>query len=133
MNEKKVKKLINLAKKARKNSYAPYSDFPVGAALLSREGEIFTGSNIENVSYGLSNCAERTAIFKAVSEGFTKFKAIAVVADTQRPIPPCGSCRQVIYEFGENITIIMSDLNNQYTKKRIIELLPGGFARKDIR
>ncbi|MEJ6952024.1 cytidine deaminase [Natronospora cellulosivora (SeqCode)] len=133
MDDKEIIKLIKEAKKARANAYSPYSKFPVGAALLTKEGKIFSGVNIENASYGLSNCAERTAIFKALSEGYKDFTAIAVIADTERPVPPCGSCRQVIYEFAENLTIIMSNLNYQYKKMSIRDLLPGAFNRKDIK
>ena len=96
--DKKIAHLLEIAIKARENSYSPYSNFAVGAALLCKNGEIYTGANIENVSYGLTNCAERTAIFKAVSEGNRDFDTILVVADTERPVPPCGACRQVILE-----------------------------------
>ena len=132
MDEIKINELIEKAKDARQYSYSPYSDFPVGAALLTKEGKIFTGSNVENAAYGLSNCAERTAIFKAISEGFKDFIAMAVVADTVRPVPPCGSCRQVIQEFGEDILIIMANLNDDYYKKEIKDLLPGAFNRRDM-
>ena len=100
MKEKEIQRLINRAIVARETSYSPYSHFGVGAALLCEDGRIYEGCNIENASYGLTNCAERTAIFKAVSEGQTKFKALAVVADTEGPCAPCGACRQVISEFG---------------------------------
>jgi cytidine deaminase len=132
MNEKTIRELIKKAEFARKNSYSPYSNFSVGAALLTEGGQIFTGCNIENVSYGLSNCAERTAIFKAVSEGYRNFKAIAVVADTENPVPPCGACRQVINEFGENILVIMANLKGDYKEIISRELLPGAFNREDI-
>ena len=96
MTELEIQKLMDCAIKARENAYSPYSHFAVGAALLCEDGTLFEGCNIENASYGLTNCAERTAIFKAVSEGHIKFKALAVVADTEGPCAPCGACRQVL-------------------------------------
>ncbi|MFW6022755.1 MAG: cytidine deaminase [Halanaerobiaceae bacterium] len=132
MNSEEILELINIAKEARKYSYSPYSDFPIGAALLTNDGDVFTGTNVENASYGLTNCAERTAIFKAVSEGFKKFKAIAIVADTERPVPPCGTCRQVIQEFGNDINVIMANLKGDYQCYTINKLLPAAFERKDM-
>ena len=131
MDEKEIINLIQMAKNAREYSYSPYSDFPVGAALLCEDGTIYTGTNIENASYGLSNCAERTAVFKAVSEGKGEFKAIAVVADTERPVPPCGACRQVIQEFGEDVEVIIANLKGDYRflHKRTAA---GAFSRKDL-
>jgi len=119
--------VINAAQEAAENAYVPYSKFRVGAALITKNGEIFQGCNIENASYGLTNCAERTAIFKAVSEGHTKFKAIAVVADTEGPCSPCGACRQVISEF-EIPYIIMANLKGDYTVVELDELLPFRFG-----
>ena len=95
-----MKELIDAAIQAREKAYVPYSKFKVGAAVLTKSGIIVSGCNVENASYGLSNCAERTAIFKAVSEGEQDFSVIAVAADTERPVAPCGACRQVIAEFG---------------------------------
>ena len=123
---------MELAIEARKNSYSPYSNFPIGAALLCKNGEIYTGTNVENVSYGLTNCAERTAIFKAVSEGVREFDTMVVVADTERPIPPCGACRQVILEFGEDIQLVLANLKGDYQEYQIKDLLPGAFNRKDM-
>ncbi|RKJ03524.1 cytidine deaminase, partial [Butyricicoccus sp. 1XD8-22] len=91
--------LIEQSKIAREKAYVPYSKFAVGAALLAEDGKVYLGCNIENAGYSMTNCAERTAFFKAVSEGVTKFKAIAVVADTDGPCAPCGACRQVMSEF----------------------------------
>ncbi|WP_228350908.1 MULTISPECIES: cytidine deaminase [Limnobaculum] len=91
--------LIEQAKKARQSSYSPYSNFAVGAALLADNNQVFLGCNVENASYGLTNCAERTAIFKAVSEGLRQFKKLVIIGDTEGPISPCGACRQVINEF----------------------------------
>ena len=93
MTELETQKLMDCAIKARENAYSPYSHFAVGAALLCEDGTLFEGCNIENASYGLTNCAERTAIFKAVTEGHVTFKALAVVADTEGPCAPCGACR----------------------------------------
>ena len=93
MTELEIQKLMDYAIKARENAYSPYSHFAVGAALLCEDGTLYEGCNIENASYGLTNCAERTAIFKAVSEGHIKFKALAVVADTEGPCAPCGACQ----------------------------------------
>lgn len=132
MDQEKIKELIDTAIEARKKSYSPYSGFSVGAALLTTEGRVFTGTNVENVSYGLTNCAERTAVFKAVSEGYYKFEAVAIAADTEKPVPPCGSCRQVILEFGEDIKIIMANLKGEYLQYNIKELLPGAFNREDL-
>jgi cytidine deaminase len=99
--------LMQRAREARAHAYAPYSRFPVGAALLAEDGTVFTGCNVENASYGLTNCAERTAIFKAVSEGRTTFRAIAVVGpQDDLPCAPCGACRQVLYEFGPEMALI---------------------------
>ncbi|WP_027340796.1 cytidine deaminase [Halonatronum saccharophilum] len=127
------KKLIEMAKKARERAYVPYSKFKVGAALLTEDGEIYTGCNVENSSYGLSNCAERTAIFKAVSEGHKEFKTIAIVADTKRACPPCGACRQVIVEFGKDIKVIMVNLEGEIISKTSGELLWGAFSNEDLR
>ncbi|NLJ84733.1 MAG: cytidine deaminase [Halanaerobiaceae bacterium] len=132
MVDKKTARLLELAIEARKNSYSPYSNFPIGAALLCKNGEIYTGTNVENVSYGLTNCAERTAIFKAVSEGVREFDTMVVVADTERPIPPCGACRQVILEFGEDIQLVLANLKGDYQEYQIKDLLPGAFNRKDM-
>ncbi len=125
------KVLIEKAKAAQKNAYAPYSGFKVGAAVLTESGEIFTGANVENASYGLSMCAERVAVFKAVSEGYRKFRAIAVVADTDYPVRPCGACRQVLAEFGD-MDIIMVDKNGKYEVCKLSELLPKAFTPKDL-
>lgn len=103
------KELINTAIEARKNSYSPYSQFKVGAALLCKNGKVFTGANIENSSYSLTICAERTAIFKAVSEGEHDFRTIVVAAESEELTPPCGACLQVIYEFNSKMKIILTN------------------------
>lgn len=131
MMELEIQNLINRAIEARENAYCPYSHFAVGAALLCEDGTIYEGCNIENASYGLTNCAERTAIFKAVSEGHTTFKALAVVADTEGPCAPCGACRQVISEF-EIPRIIMANLRGDYTVVELEGLLPFRFGADNI-
>jgi cytidine deaminase len=119
--------LIAVAKQARKNAYAPFSNFRVGAALRAKSGRVYTGCNVENASYGLTCCAERVAIFKAVSEGERGFDAIAVVADTDVLTPPCGACRQIIWEFCGDIPVILANLNGKMEQERAGELLPRPF------
>ena len=131
MTEQEIQKLIERAIVAREKTYSPYSHFGVGAALLCEDGAIYEGCNIENASYGLTNCAERTAIFKAVSEGHTKFKALAVVADTEGPCAPCGACRQVMAEFKIPL-IIMGNLMGNIKIVTIEELLPFSFSECDV-
>lgn len=131
MIKQDVQQLIECAIEARQQSYSPYSNFAVGAALLCEDGTIYKGCNIENASYGLTNCAERTAIFKAISEGHRKFKALAVVADTERPCAPCGACRQVMKEF-KIPTIIMANLMGHMEIVSIEDLLPFSFSDCDV-
>jgi len=131
MTELETQKLMDCAIKARENAYSPYSHFAVGAALLCEDGTLFEGCNIENASYGLTNCAERTAIFKAVSEGHVTFKALAVVADTEGPCAPCGACRQVVAEFKIPI-IIMGNLKGNVKIVTIEELLPFSFSESEL-
>lgn len=119
--------LVKMALRARERAYAPYSGFAVGAALLTRSGKVFLGCNVENASYGLSLCAERVAIFKAVSEGHREFVALAVVADTEGPDTPCGACRQVMAEFGD-VRVIMANLRGQQTVRTSSQLLPDAFS-----
>ena len=120
--------LVNTAAAAKKNAYVPYSKFRVGAALLTEDGQVFTGCNIENASFGLTNCGERTAVFKAVSEGNKKFKAIAISTDTQEITSPCGACRQVLIEFGEDIEVILANVSGEYQVYTSSELLPLAFS-----
>ncbi|HKV40088.1 MAG TPA: cytidine deaminase [Blastocatellia bacterium] len=121
-------KLVAHAREARQMAHAPYSMFPVGAALFSSDGKIFTGCNLENSSYSLTMCAERVAIFKAASEGVRKILKIAVVADTPIPVPPCGSCRQMIWEFGTGSTeVVMANIAGQLKRTTIEDLLPNPF------
>ena len=124
-------KLIEVAKKYRENAYVPYSKFKVGAAVLTSSGKIFGGCNIENASYPVTNCAERTAIFKAVSEGEKNFDAIAVVADTENFCAPCGACRQVIAEF-KIPKIIMTNMKGDTKTVTLEEILPFAFSEKDL-
>ena len=131
MTELEIQKLMDCAIKARENAYSPYSHFAVGAALLCEDDTLYEGCNIENASYGLTNCAERTAIFKAVSEGHIKFKALAVVADTEGPCAPCGACRQVMAEFKIPL-IIMGNLMGNIKIVTIEELLPFSFSECDV-
>lgn len=127
----KTEELLALAQKAAKNAYAPYSEFPVGAALLTREGNTFDGCNIENASYGLTMCAERTAIFKAVSEGCTKIEALAVWGASPKckagEISPCGACRQVMAEFMAPDSLLIYHTTQGIQTLTMAELLPFGF------
>lgn len=128
IDEKKILEYIDKAILAREKAYAPYSNFKVGAILFDEDGEETSGANIENASYGLSNCAERSAIFAAASKGMRKIKLIAVVADTTGPVSPCGACRQVIKEFASDDTIIiLGNLKRDYKIMTMEELLPYGF------
>lgn len=132
--EKNLKeKLFKEAKKAQKNAYVPYSEFPLGAAVLTEDGSIYSGTNIENSAYGLTNCAERSAIFSAVSSGNRKIKALLLVSSTESPVTPCGSCRQVINEFADGeIEIIMMTGDGKELSMSNQELLPGAFSNKSM-
>ncbi len=126
-----MKKLIEQAIKARKNAYAPYSNFPVGASLLLKDGKIITGSNIENASYGLSNCAERSALFSAYSQGYKKddIIAMAISANTKEPVSPCGACRQVMSELlNDDVKIYLTNLKADVKETTTKELLPYAFS-----
>jgi cytidine deaminase len=125
--------LLEKARRARKNAYAPYSGFKVGAAALTGSGEVFTGCNVENAAYGLSICAEACAIAKAVSEGHTDLVAVAVIADTDDVCRPCGSCRQIMLEFGEGVLVIMGNLKGNCEAKAISKMLPSSFSKKNLR
>lgn len=125
------KELVQLAIAARKNAYCPYSKFPVGAALLCADGTVYTGANVENASYGLTMCAERVAIFKAVSEGKRDFVKLAVVCDAAR-CSPCGACRQVIHEHAPGIEILMGSPDGSFVRATIAELLPQAFEAGDL-
>lgn len=125
------KKLIAEAKRVREFAYCPYSKFAVGAAVLGASGEIYGGCNIENASFSVTNCAERTAIFKAISAGEEDILAIAVVAEGATPVTPCGACRQVIAEF-RIPHILMANLADDVKEMTLEELLPGAFSAEDI-
>lgn len=126
--------LIEQAKQAREFAHVPYSQFKVGAALKTKDGSVYTGCNVENASYGLTNCAERTAVFKAVSSGKKDIEEIAIVADTESAVAPCGACRQVLSEFMEpEAVIILSNLEGNTVKTTMQELLPGAFQAGDMR
>lgn len=128
--------LIQAAKKGRENAYTPYSKFNVGAAILLKNGEYILGCNIENASYGLSNCAERTALFNMVSKGISKNDviAMAIVGQTEGPISPCGACRQVMQELlPANCPIILANLEEQYIEYKVEDLLPYSFSEGDLR
>jgi len=125
--------LIEEAKKAMQNAYVPYSNFMVGAAVLMKSGKIYTGANIENSSYGATVCAERVAIFKAISEGETEIKEIAVVTETETPSSPCGICRQVIAEFCDDAIIFLANTNGNVIETSLKELLPVAFTKKNLR
>ena len=121
--------LIDLVVETTKNAYVPYSHFPVGAVLVAKNGQVFTGVNIENASFGLTNCAERTAIFKAVSEGFLDFEELIVYGETEKPISPCGACRQVMAEFFKKdlpVTLVAKDKST--VVMTVKELFPYSFT-----
>ena len=121
------KALLKIANDVRKNAYCPYSNFPVGAALLCSDGTVFTGVNVENASYGLTMCAERVAIFKAISEGRHDFVKLAVTCKGDH-CQPCGACRQVIYEHAPDIEILMGNLEGNFVRTTIRDLLPEAFS-----
>lgn len=127
-----IKELISKALEAREKAYVPYSDFKVGAALLSKSGNIYTGCNIESASYTPTICAERTAISKAVSEGDREIEAIAVVGNTKEYTYPCGVCRQVIREFGKDATLIIAKNEDDYRIVKLEDLLPYSFGPEDL-
>ncbi len=124
--------LIAAAKRARENAHAPYSNFRVGAALRATSGRIFGGCNVENATYGLTVCAERVAVFKAVSEGARKFRRIAVAADTDRLTPPCGPCRQILWEFCGDVPVILANLKGKVEVIGMRELFPKPFDSSNL-
>jgi cytidine deaminase len=126
------KQLAKRAQAARKHSHSPYSRFRVGAAILSKSGKVYTGCNIENSSFGLTICAERTAIFKAISEGVRQFTAIAVATDERRFIPPCGACRQVIMDLAGDIECVLTDAAGAIKVLKMSDLLPYPFTPEDL-
>jgi cytidine deaminase len=123
--------LIQAAREARERAYAPYSGFKVGAAVLTKDGRVFGGCNVENASYGLCNCAERTALFAAVAAGCRpgEFTHLAVMADTPGPVSPCGACRQVMLEMGgPSLIVLQANLRGNLAQTTVAQLLPGGFT-----
>ena len=138
MERMQAQPLIRAAFAARRFAYTPYSHFKVGAALLAQNGQVFTGCNIESASYSPTNCAERTALFKAVSEGVTEFSAIAIVGSREGEVnrivtSPCGVCRQALFEFcGPDLTVIMARSEEDYLETTLGELLPYGFGPKNL-
>ncbi len=120
--------LIEKARQAREHAYAPYSGFKVGAALLAKNGEIYTGCNVENASYGLTSCAERNAVFKAVCAGIREFERMALVTDSAPPASPCGACRQVLAEFAPDMIVIMANTQGEKRVTTVRDLLPHAFT-----
>ena len=127
MTDPEIQQLIDVARAARDCSLSPFSNFCVGAAVETEDGKIYTGCNIESASYGLTVCAERVAIWKALSEGERRFKRLAVVVDTTPLTPPCGTCRQIIWEFCRNATVILANLDGETEIVEMRELLPRAF------
>jgi cytidine deaminase len=127
------RRLLTAARAAASQAYAPYSRFRVGAAVLADSGKIFTGANVENASYGLSNCAERTAVFAAVAAGARKIVAVAVYTPTRTPTTPCGACRQVINEFGPRAVILCACRSRERIETTLDQLLPAAFGPKNLR
>lgn len=132
MDEKCENELLKAATEARHEAYAPYSGFRVGAAVLCDDGRVFNGANVENAVYGLSLCAERVAVAKAVSEGCRRFEALVVIADGPAPVPPCGACRQFLAEFGPETLVIMANTKGETKRARIKELLPDAFTNAQL-
>lgn len=125
--------LIESAKQARERAYAPFSNFRVGAAVRTKGGKIYTGCNVESASYGLTVCAERVAIWKAVSEGEKEFERIAVVADTEELTPPCGVCRQILWEFCGDVPVTFANLKGDVETVQMKDLLPRAFDTKFLK
>jgi len=124
--------LVAAARGARRHAMAPYSGFAVGAAILTRGGTIYTGVNVENASYGLTICAERVALFKAISEGERDFAAVAVVTDTATPTAPCGACRQLLWEYAGDVPVILANLTSVVGRYTTSDLLPAPFDRRSL-
>jgi len=126
------RKLLAQAEEAKRNSYSPYSGFRVGAALVTSEGKVFTGTNVESASYGATICAERTAVVKAISEGYREFEAMAVSSDAEEGSFPCGICRQFLAEFGLDIKIVTGKSAGEIRVHTVAELLPFAFTEEDM-
>ncbi len=125
--------LIAAARRVRRHALAPYSGFKVGAALLTEDGTVVTGCNVENATYGLTLCAERVAMFTALSAGHRRFTRIAVVADAAAPTPPCGACRQILWEFAGDLEVVLANLRRETGRYQLSELLPLPFDRRLLR
>lgn len=132
VDEETIDKMYEIAKKTIEKAYVPYSEFPLAAVLMTKEGKFFTGVNIENAAFGSTMCAERTAVFKAVSEGYKEFETLLILSKTKKPVTPCGACRQVINEFSKDLEIIMMTYDKDKIIKTNRELLPGSFNRDDM-
>lgn len=128
-----LQELVEAARAVRERAYAPYSKFRVGAAVRTKAGKIYTGCNVESASYGLTVCAERVAIWKAVSEGEKEFAGVAVVADTEELTPPCGMCRQIIWEFCADVAVTFANLHGKTETVQMSELLPRAFDTKFLK
>ena len=126
-------KLVSAARRARRNAQAAYSGFKVGAALETEDGTVIEGCNVENASYGLTMCAERVAMFSALAQGHRQFRRIAVVADTDAPTPPCGPCRQILWEFGGDLEVTLANLRRVTGTHRMADLLPLPFDDRLLR
>ena len=133
MSEESLQQLLETAKTARLQSIAPFSNFLVGAAVKTADGKVYTGCNVESASYGLTVCAERVAIWKALSEGERNFIELAIVADTGSLTPPCGTCRQIIWEFAKSATIMLGNLRGETQIVSISELLPRAFDARFLK
>ncbi|HEV2492733.1 MAG TPA: cytidine deaminase [Terriglobia bacterium] len=128
-----AEELVKLAAAARENAYAPYSNFKVGAALATPNGKVYTGCNVENATYGLTVCAERVALWKAISEGEREFTAVAVVTASDPPATPCGACRQLLWEFCGDVEVTLSSTQGARESHRLADLLPHAFDRRALR
>jgi cytidine deaminase len=133
LNEQEHRDIIEAASAAREKSIATFSHFLVGAAVETEDGKVYTGCNIESASYGLTVCAERVAIWKALSEGERRFKRLAIVADTETLTPPCGTCRQIIWEFCRNATIVLANLQGEIETDQMNDLLPRAFDARFLK
>jgi cytidine deaminase len=125
--------LVRAARTARRHARAPFSGFKVGAALETADGTIVTGCNIENASYGLTMCAERVAMFKALSEGHRRFRRIAIAADAATPTPPCGACRQILWEYGGDLEVILANTRRETGRHQMRDLLPHAFDARSLK
>ncbi|MBN1770694.1 MAG: cytidine deaminase [Deltaproteobacteria bacterium] len=133
MPETTWRRLVAAARRARARAYAPYSRFQVGAALLTDDGTVFVGANVENSSFGLTICAERAAVVSAVANGYRRFRALALVAGRGEPASPCGACRQVLHEFAPDLPIRLVSADGRTRDVRLGELLPLGFGHRDLK